>query len=420
MKVVISVLLALLMPMSVFAITRQEAIEYALDHSEAMRITRESANVLRAAGRQTTSFIRPQLNAAAGHVEMGDNQPDPPFEFLETPDRDIFAEIEAAQVVYAGGRIRRSLDLEKKMIEKADYLETSGERDVVKAVKSAFDAVLYRKAAVEILTDRLAQREAELNDAKDLREVGYATSLDVRQAQLNINFAQNELEEGNALYQEALIGFNIAIGRSGNEDLLTPEGALEDSFDIREIIGHLYDKLTRNDFIDLQSLKVDIAQADLNYNIAAGEALPEVALFTSGKTNGDDIDAMDESWQIGIQLKWDIWDGGLVKAKKEAELANRRKAEENYSQARKSISGDIETIHIKMNSLFQRITLQKEALELSKANYEDARGHYRAGTITMTRLGEFNLSYAEARFNLLGLYYLQRELLVEAEALLHQ
>jgi len=97
-----------------------------------------------------------------------------------------------------------------------------------------------------------------------------------------------------------------------------------------------------------------------------------------------------------------------------------KKTEESLSQTKKLLAGEIETVGVNIESLKQRISLQQEAVELSRENYEDARGHYRAGMITLTRFGEFNLSYAEARFNLLRIFFLRREQLTRAEALLEE
>ena len=111
-------------------------------------------------------------------------------------------------------------------------------------------------------------------------------------------------------------------------------------------------------------------------------------------------------------------DGGLVRGKKAAAKAGMKRETENLAGVKKDMAGEIEKIDINLRSLEQRTIIQKEAVKLSGENYEDARGQYRAGTITLTRLGEFSLSYSEARFNLLGLFYLQREHFIRAKALL--
>ncbi len=414
------ILLLCLIPAISFAITREASVEYALEKSEAIRITTESANVLRGESQQATAFTKPQVTLNGAYTEMGDNKAESPIPYLNSPDRNIAGEVTASQLLYAGGRIWRTLELGQNLNQQADIRETSGKRDIRKQVRMAFDAVLYQDAAIAILRDRLSQRQAELEDANDLRDAGMVTPLDVRQAKLNVNFAENELKSGEAAYQEALINFNLAIGRSGDDELLAPEGDLRNVPNLNAVLTSLDTALSEQDFLDVESAKTAAEAARLNYKIAHGQGLPEVLFVSTGKSDGEESDEMDESWTAGVQVRWNLFDGGLVRAKKASAQAEMQQATENLSRTRKGMAGEVEKIRVNIRSLEERIMLQQEAVELSQKNYEDARGHYRAGTITLTRLGEFSLSYAEARFNLLRLFFLQREQLISAEALLEK
>ncbi|QTA91901.1 TolC family protein [Desulfonema magnum] len=417
-KIFATIILLYLIPTFAIGITREAAVEYALKDSEAIRMIMESSKTLRSRGEQNTAFSKPRVTWNAGYLEMGDNAPENPM--FPSPDRDISAEIQISKLFYAGGRIGKVRDLEKNLNNQADLLEISGKRDIRKQVRMAFDTVLYQKAALDILKDRVEQRLTELEDAQDLREAGMVTSLDVRQAKLSLNFAKNELKSGEASYRESLINFNLAIGRSGDAELLIPEGNLEDTPNLEDILSELNALLSAENILDIKSAGTQADAARLNYEIARGEELPEVLLMASGKSGGEEPDDMDESWNIGIQARWNIIDGGLVRARTASAKADMRKAKENVSKTKKAMAGEVEKIGVNIRSLEQRIRLQREAVELSEKNYEDARGHYRAGMITLTRLGEFNLSYAEARFNLLGLFFLQREQMNNAEALLEK
>ncbi len=419
-KKIFAIILLLSVPVFSFAITLEEAVNYAIENSEAIKITKESAKSLRSAGDQAVAFVKPQLTLNAGYTEMGDNKPETPYAFLSTPGSDITTGLNVSQLLFAGGRIGRSADLRKNYYQQAGLNEISGKRDIKTQVRLAFDTFLYQKAAIDILKDRLRQRQTEIEDARDLRDVGMVTSLDVRQAKLSYNFSQDEFKAGEASYKEALINFNLAIGRSGDEELLIPKGNLENIPDMRAILDELRESLSSDELIDIKSLQTQTETARINYEIAHGEYFPEIAMVASGKTAGEKYDDMDESWHIGVQIQWNIFDGWLVKSKKASARADMQKARETLVKTKKDLAGTVEKIGVHITSLEQRVTLQKEAVELSRENYEDARGQYRAGTVTLTRLGEFNLSYAEARFNLLRLHFLQRELLSSAEALLEK
>lgn len=312
----------------------------------------------------------------------------------------------------------RSLELEKNLYKQADQQEISGIRDTVKDVKSTFDVVLFQKAAVDILQDRLVQRQRELEDARNLWEAGVVILLDVRQAQLSLNFADDGLKEGESSHMQALIDFNVAMGRSGAEKLLVPEGILDESDELDEMIRHLYEGIKKEDLFDIELRKTEAETARLNHRIVRGEYYPELRFFSTAATQGESRTDMDEFWSVGLQMRWNFMDGGLTRARSGESSAQLRSSMENLERTKKNLSGVVEKIAVNHEALKQRKLLQTEAVKLAEENYEDASEQYRAGTITLTDLGVFNLRFAEARFNLIQIYFLLRGLMVEAEALL--
>lgn len=403
---------------SVYAITRQDAVQYAIDNAESIRIVRQNAQQTREVGRQSVAFLKPQINLVGAYARLGTNAPDIPIPELEYPEKDILAQAELSQILYAGGRIIGSLALEKNLYKQADQQEISGIRDIIKAVKSTFDEVLFQKAAVNILKDRFVQRQRELGDARNLWEAGVVILLDVRQARLNLNFADDSLKESEASHKQALIDFNVAMGRSGNEQLLVPEGTLEDSDTLNEMIHSLYEAIDKQDLLDIELRKTEEEAARLNHQIIRGEYYPELRFLSAATTQGESRTDMDESWSVGLQMRWNFLDGGLARARSAEAGAQLRSARENLERTKKNLAGLVEKISVDHASLKQRKLLQLEAVKLAEENYADAREQYRAGTITLTDLGVFNLRFAEARFNLIQIYFLQRRLMVETEALL--
>jgi OMF family outer membrane factor len=418
-KIFIAVILMILgLPAWGRAITREEAVQFALEKSESIRIAEGSAETVRAKARQSVAFTRPQVSLESAYVEMGNNADSGSLSL--SPDRDISAGLTGSQLVYAAGRIQNSWELEKNLYQQADLLLNSGKRDIAQGVKNAFDAVLLQESVVEILKDRLKQRQNELTDADNLREAGMATSLDVRQARLNLNFAVDALKSGQQTYQDALIQFNVVIGRSGKDTQLIPEGKLDDSLRWEMLLNKLNQAFSEDKLLDIQSRKKETEAADLRYQITDGELWPEVALVATGLSNGDKIDDTVESWTVGVRLNWNIFDGDLVNSKLAENLAQKRIAGESLSKTRKALAGEIEKIHSNFKTIEERLRIQKEAVVLSSQNYEDAREQYRAGLINLTRLGDFNLDYAEARFILQRLYFSRHELMNNSEALLEQ
>ena len=414
-----SVLLILrALPVEAKRVTLEAAVKYALTHSESIRMAEQAARAAKREADRGVAFTAPQFTISGAYTEMGDNAPDPPASFLQAPDRDLSAEIQGRQVLYAGGRIGTSRTLRDRRYRLANLNEATEIRDIRQRVRNAFDAVLHQRAAVEILTDRVRQRETELADARDLREVGMVTSLDVRQARLSLNMARDALSEGEAGHGEALIAFNLAIGRSGAESPWVPEGDLREIPPVDNLVARLREDAADADQIEIRGAETRSRSARLEADLAGGDRLPSLYLVASGGSAGESPDEMDESWRVGLQASWDLMDGGAARSAEAAARARMRRVEHAANQTRKAVAGEMAAVRVNIESLAQRIRLQREAVALAAENYKDARGHYRAGTITLTRLGEFSLATAEARFNLIRLYYLMRGRITQAQAVL--
>lgn len=415
LKCIIFIVLISLSAAPSHAVTLDEAISLALE-AEAARSAGYERQATGADARTRTAFAYPQVSLGGAYVKMDTNAEESPF--VKFPDENLSGRVEASQLLWAGGRITNSHRLKRDLLEKSALTERARVRDIRREVRLAFYDVLYQKALLDILSDRVAQRREELFDAQDLRDVGMVTSLDVRQAKLLLNTALDELRAQEAGYEAALIGFNLALGRSGGGELLRPEGELRRAPEIGALLETAKAALADGDILDLRFSENELSAREHERKIASGEFWPELAIVGTAESVKEGLFQEGESWTAGVELRWSILDGGLRKAKVRASRARLDIARENLSIEEKRLAGLVRSMQVRADSLAERIGLQEEAVELSGENYADARGQYRAGTITQTRLGEFNLSYAEARFALKRLYFLELQLLTELQALL--
>ncbi|MBW1988406.1 MAG: TolC family protein [Deltaproteobacteria bacterium] len=418
----VSALAALLaLAPAAWGITRDQAVKYALEHSDELAASRHESEALSAQGRQAASIAWPHVSTQAGYNELDTNAPAFPNPLLNPwffPERDISAKVQASQVLFAGFRVLNSLKLKSSLYEQATLSYDASRRGVVRRVKDAFDSVLLARASLEVLRDRAEQAQAEFQDAKDLYDAGMVTSLDVRQARLALNTTQMAVREAQAALDTAITGFNQLIGRPPGEEPLVPEGDLSETPEVELLVDALFSSLESWNFPDVDLARTREKSALYQKKVAGGRLFPEVAAVGTAETSGQEFDEMYESWTAGINLKWDIFDGGLIWAQRAEAAARHKRASAGVSAAKKEIVAAVRRIRANLDGVNARIGLAEETVKLSEQNYQDARGHYRAGTITITRLGEFSVAWAQARFSLLSLYREKRALAAEAAYLL--
>jgi outer membrane protein TolC len=358
----------------------------------------------------------------ARYLDLGSNAPRlaPPLNFFAPPESDVGASISASQVLFSGFKAYNAYQLEKALNAGAGLQFSSTVHNVLKDVRESFDQVLLARANLAILEDRVLQNESQYQDAKNLQEAGMVTRLDERQSQQALNLATDALKNGKAQLLAAINNFNVTLGRFAAQNPLIPEGDIADAPDMHQIIEKLDNMLEERTLLDIEKARADIKTSNLVYDISKGDYYPNLYLVAQGETAGEKPGSRDESWSFGVQLSWDIYDGGARKAARTKALAGLYQAREGLELAVRELSGAIENIKVGFVALEERIAIAKANVELARQNYEDAREQYREGMISITQLGDFNLYFAEARFSVTRLHYERRMLATAATLLLAQ
>lgn len=401
----------------VYAITLEESVAKALSSSEQARVIQESRKYFDAEAQKVDAFTKPRVDTSVKYYELGTTAQESIF--MATPDRQMTTGLTASKLLWSGDRINQSRSLKESLMGLAQIEERSMRRDLAKQVSNAFLEVLYHQARINVLKDRVKQRTDELIDATDLFDAGIVTNLDVREANLQLHVAEDELRAGESQLHTSLVDFNLAIGESTDktQTLLTPEGGLVRPREINEKLIRLETLYKEKQQIDIKRAGQSLNIAEKNLALAKDEVKPALSLVGTTEYGGEKFDELEASWSVGSQLTWNFYDGGTVDANIVSARAQKKSREATLHQAEKSVSGALNKLNREVDSLNRRIALQEDTVSLSNGNYEDARRLYLTGTMTLTRLGDFNLLYAEARFNLLHLYYLENVIVIEVGSL---
>ncbi|MBF0209518.1 MAG: TolC family protein [Desulfamplus sp.] len=403
----------------VYAITLKEAIDKALSTSDQARLIQESKSYSYAQANKVDAFTKPRVDTSIKYYELGTTADDSPF--MPTPDRQMVTGLTASKLLWSGDKINQIRALKESLMGLAQIEEVSMRRELSKEVSNDFLAFLYQQARIDVLKDRVKQREDELSDATDLFEAGMVTNLDVREAKLQLHVAEDSLRSGESDLHTALVDFNLAIGESAQEEaktLLMPDGALTRPQNLNEQLLTLENLYKDKKQLDIKRANQALNISKTNLNLAKDESKPAISLVAGTEYGGEKVDDFEASWSLGAQLTWNFYDGGTIDAGIASALAQKNSSEASLNKTQKAISGALNKLKREVESLNKRIKLQEDTVSLSHGNYEDARGLYLTGTMTLTRLGDFNLLYAEARFNLLQLYYLENIISIEIASLI--
>lgn len=389
------------------AIDLEAAQQMARHHSEQSQVIAAQRDYSDAVARQSTAFYRPQLQSYASWFNYDSNNNNV---FTTPPEREITARVTATQLLFAGGRIWQSAQQQNNLEQLAQLEQTEQQRTLEYDVAMSYIDVQRQQQILTIATDRLQQRQKELNDAQALFDVGSAPHLDVREAQLAVQQAKNDQQAAQSNLFVAITTFNHQLGRSADSPPLTPTQEFTLQPQIEELLLQLQQQIEGNGQLNQQIGEINYDIATQQKKINSGELWPTLSLVASGNTTGVDRDTMSETTMIGVQLDWNLLNGGETQAK-----AARAQASRNRTLALKhKMDKQLIDAHANMDQqhrdLLQQIERQHDSIKLAQENYNDARALYMEGVITLSHLGQYNLAYAESRFTLTQLLYAYNQL----------
>ena len=385
-----------------FAIELKEAQRIARLYSDQSQIINSQRDYDDAVARQSTAFIRPQLQGYARWVNLDSNDSNP---LTSPPEREITAGAKATQLLFAGGRIWNSVQLQSSL-EQLAQLQQIGEQRILEYDVAIGYIDVQRQQHIQIIaTDRLQQRQQEFDDAQALFEVGSAPFLDVREAQLAVQQAQNDVQAVESNLFVATTTFNRLLGRSTNDTLLTPSQAFTRQSNIDQLLQQLHQQIEDNSQLNQLMSATNHDISTQQQHISKGEFWPTLSLVASGESYGIHRDTMNESTAIGLQLDWAILSGGETRAKTAQAQASWQRTQALKRKTHKQLLITHANVQQQHHDLLKQMERQQQSVQLAKDNYEDSRALYMEGSITLSHLGQYNLAYAESRFTLTQLLY---------------
>mgnify|MGYP003677356761 CR=1 FL=1 len=341
-------------------LTLEQAIRIARENHSSLVVSQSALEVAEAQYQQAMAAFGPKVNFEAG-VQRADQ--DRTFTFsgtvqtpdmsLSTPlgtipvqgqplpmnldvklfDRDVSqASLNFTYPLYTGGKEEAVKGIARRGADIAREDNRRTELELVRDVRKYYNGARFAEQMEQLAVDT-AERFKALEDLTERLYQGASLKVrrtDYLRSRTSTSVARSMLSEaryGRSLSREALIN---AMGLPLNTSLsLAPEAPLPD-FDgrLNELVA---DAMQFNP--DRQRLALAIEAAAYKVDEARSGYLPTVGIeastykvwngYDGGLFNSDNRDG----WTIGIGLKWDIFDSGVVKAQVKEAVAGKSKLE---------------------------------------------------------------------------------------------
>ena len=325
-------------------VTLDEAIARGIEASHRLEELGARRDAARAIEEQREAADGPQLAAIASYTRTNhvDEFSVPNASggvrviYPDIPD-NVRSRIDLQWPIYTGGRLKALTRAAGADAEAAGQDREAARADLTLEIARSFWAVLTARASLDVVRQALERTSAHLNDVRNQLGVGLVPPSDVlsieaqhaHQRMLSIE-AENLVETTSADFTR-LVGlepdapFELVVRRPG---LAFQDPASPAAQPFKAVIAD-----ARDNRPERKSLLFRIDAADERIAAASAGSLPVLTAiggYDMARPNPRIFPIQEKwkpSWDIGIHVRWSLFDGGRVRAETAEAAANRRATE---------------------------------------------------------------------------------------------
>lgn len=283
---------------------------------------------------------------------------------------------------------------QEKKARQQDYQDVRGQ--VIRLVTVQYINAAYAEARVATAESRVQTSEVLEKLARDQRAAGVADGLDVLRAQVQLaNDRQNLLVTRNNA-QLAL----LALARSIGVDLGTPI-TLGDKLAFKKLEAPQIEQAVQaalESRPDYRSLFSQRASLEEQGKASRSRYLPRIVLSGNYGTSGQEMDSLDPSGMIQVNLVLSLFD--YDRKGEHLELDSRLKRnQEQIADLKLGVEQEIREALLNLNSATDQVATAKEGLQLAERELQYASDRFKNGIANNIEVVTAQDALARARDN---------------------
>ena len=352
---------------------------------------------------QALSPMLPQLSASAGGTRVDETTRIYTFGGSTHINGDStvgFGRVALSQLLWDFGRTWAATDAAKANAESTREVAETQKDLIVLAVKEFYFNLLFAARLVVVNAQALERAELNLRSAKGFFDVGTRPKSDVTRAEVDVANARVDLIRAQNAVSLARIALNTSMGITINSptrirDILTyqkltldPNTLVEEAFRRRPEYRQAKFNADAAEATVRQTFR-DFFPNFFGVSSVGGSTTHFDALGGSTSNSGD--------WQLGVELRWNIFDGGNKIARWKEAKATVEASQARVRDAQLAIWQDVEAAYVRVNEAEDRIGAAQKAVESAQENFRLFQGRFDAGVGNIIELTDAQLALTQAQ-----------------------
>lgn len=279
--------------------------------------------------------------------------------------------------LYTGGKLEQYSNITKALQQLSSLEKEQLVVQKIYEVKKSFysiallDTFIYNLKRIESNVGKLESM------TKEMIKEGYAKSVDLLEVEVKTSDIKRLIQQSEA--NRALLYHFLSFLL--NEPVASISGVEEDALHVSKEVDAI---LEHN--LDIQKAQKGLEISQMNIALQESAFLPTVGAFAQYGSSDDKAFndfAKHEAYTVGMQVKWNLFNGGIDKNNVEKARVENLKASQQLLLAQKGMALHVKQIQTQMQSQEFEIQSLKKEVELARAIYENYLGRYSEKLVSM-------------------------------------
>lgn len=384
----------MLMAGMVHAVTMDEAVEAALEHSPGLQAARHRVEAARSAATQAEAAYYPTV-FLSGNISRTDNPThafmttlnqraleisDPTMDFNDPDDADNLRLTAGMRYrLYDGGQRRATQNMMHLGVEAKHHATEAFQNTLIYLVKEGYYHALKTRDFVAVREETVTSLEESLRVARERFEAGSAVITDVLNLEVQVAQAREELIRAKHNFEMAISTLNTAIGTEllSMDRLTSPDD--EPSRPSADPV-----QLSDHPQLSAAAAMLDIRRQDVRR--ARGAYAPTLNAFGTLDWDSDVTSDFERSYMVGVMAEWEIFDGFRKRGALRESRSRRAETEATYEQVRNDLSLDLRQAHTRAIDAYERLAVTRTSKESAEKALAITREQYEQGAATLSDL----------------------------------
>lgn len=406
--------------------TVERAIQRALDANPDFLAAKAEYERQQGIRIQVRARLLPQLSVTASADERAKYSIDrPAVEFTRPLDQrsaqaatSYDARIVLQQLVFDGLGGWYQAKRYQATEDQARFVVAAAAHQTVALVRQMFDAVLWRRGALETERQRVIALEQVVGWTERKQSVGEVAEYEMFRAQAELRLAEAALAQATSDVARAEQAFRrmLMLPDGGSASVpLVLDGRLQPrtlAWSFPEAI-----ELARTRRPDLAAAMAGLEAARYGVRAANGGYFPRIQATAGWGSRSSLYDASRrlDGWSVAIAGQWNIFDGFENRGRVRTELAGQRTAEIRLAELQLEIDSLLRELYAGLALARSGVDAQRAAADLGGRSLAQARRLHELGQISLEQVLQAELTNRQAELGLLEAIYNHNSTIAQIE-----